>query len=645
MVQLENIGVAFRGEYLFRNLTWHIADGERVGLVGPNGAGKTTLFRVISGQLMPDEGRLTMTKGTTFGYLPQEEVTMEGRTLYEEALSALSGVVGLRAEQERIEKRLRIGGHDPDAVELLLKKYGDLQEEFEKRDGYSVKAEVESVLSGLGFRESDFARRTEEFSGGWQMRTALAKLLLEKPNVLLLDEPTNHLDLESMTWLEDYLESYEGTVVTVSHDRYFMDRVAGSTAELDSGKLTRFPMNYTAYLAEKERRRESLLAAQKHQKERIEQLEKFIERFKAKASKAAQARSKSKILQKMERIEIADTKRSFAFQFPPVPRCARRALELIDAGKSYGSAEVLSGVDLIVERDDRIAVVGVNGAGKSTLLRVLAGVEPLSSGERKLGGKVRIQYFSQRTSEMLSPDRTVLEEVQSVAPDRLTQDLRGLLGSFLFSGELVHKRVGVLSGGEKCRLALAKIMLIPANLLLLDEPTNHLDENGRAVFEEALAQYNGAFIIVSHDRYLVDRLARKVLRVKNMGIREYLGNYTDYLLKSKQEDEGVIEEPKTVSRRSQRAERKELKRRQAARRQKIYEKRKALKKVEVEIEDLEEKVRIIEETLSRSETYKDEERVKDLVYEDRELRERLELLYKKLEEALAQLENQKRSAP
>jgi len=643
MVQLENVGVAFRGEYLFRNLTWHLRDGERAGLVGPNGAGKTTLLRILSGLITPDEGTITMTKGTTFGYLPQEEVTMGGVTLYEEVLSARGGVVGLRDEQERIEAELLYAQDGSDEAAALLKRYGELQEEFERRDGYSLKAEVESVLFGLGFREGELKKRTEEFSGGWQMRIALAKLLLENPNVLLLDEPTNHLDLESMTWLEDYLDRYDGTIVTVSHDRYFMDRVAETTAELESGKLSMFPVNYTAYLEEKTRRFESLAVEQKHQQERIEQLERFIERFKAKASKAAQARSKKKALARIERIEMGQGGKALRFEFPAAPRCARRALELIGARKVYGQSEVLRDVDLIVEREDRIAVVGVNGAGKSTLLRILAGAEPLSSGERKSGVKVSLQYFSQRTAEMLSPEKTILEEVESVAPERTVQELRGLLGSFLFSGDDVNKRVRVLSGGEKCRLALAKSMLTPANVLLLDEPANHLDESGRAVFEDALGQYKGAFVIVSHDRYLVDRLARKILLVKDGSIKEYLGNYTDYLWKSSREGVEKRNGPETAPKRSQREERKEEKRREARMRQKAYEKKKAVRRVELEIESLEGRAREIEKTLSDPEIYRDGDRVKDLVYEDRELREKLGPLYEKLEAALAQLEDQERS--
>ncbi|MFQ5906361.1 MAG: ATP-binding cassette domain-containing protein, partial [bacterium] len=600
-----------------------------------NGAGKTTILRIICGQLAPEGGRVNLTRGTTFGYLPQEQVAVRGRTLVEEAMSALESVIRLREEQEKIEKALEKGFGDREDSARLLRKYGRLQEEFEKGDGYSVRTKVENVLSGLGFAKSDWDKMTEEFSGGWQMRIALARILLSRPNVLLLDEPTNHLDLESMTWLEDYLDSFEGTIVVVSHDRYFMDRIARSTAELEFGKLTRYPMSYTAYLVEKERRRESLVAARKHQQERIEQLERFIERFKAKASKASQARSRMKMLEKMERIELPQEAKSLSFQFPPAPRCARRALELVSVSKAYGKNPVFEDVNLLVERKDRIAVIGINGAGKSTLLRIMSGMESPSCGERKIGGKVNIQYFSQRTAEMLDLDRTVLEEVEATAPDRSVGSLRGLLGGFLFSGDDVFKKVRVLSGGEKCRLAIAKILLASSNLLLLDEPTNHLDQRGRDLLEQALAEYKGAFVLVTHDRYLIDRLVRKILLIENGSVKTYLGNYTDYLWKRR----GGEKKYEVRSRRDKkpaRAARKEQKRRQAVERQKAYEKKKATRAVEEEIETHEQRIVEIEKILSDPETYKNEEVVKDLVYEDRDLREKLGVLYEKLDKMISE---------
>ncbi len=633
MVKLEKIAIAFQGVDLFRDLTWHIGDTERVGLVGPNGAGKTTILRILSGEIKPDEGRLVASKWTTFGYLPQEEVTLRGRTVYEEALSALAGVVELREEQRRIEKILETSEQSEERSQALLEKYGRLQEEFEKRDGYSIREAVEAVLSGLGFRKEDLEKRTEELSGGWQMRVALARILLSEPNVLLLDEPTNHLDLESMTWLEEYLENFEGAVVVVSHDRYFMDRLADGIAELESGKLTKYQMSYTPYLAEKERRRASLAQAEKLQQQRAEQLKKFVERFGAKASKASQAKSKAKMLEKMDKIEVKRGPKSIHFKFPSPPRCARRALELRDVGKSYGPVGVLRHVNLIIERGDRIAVVGVNGAGKSTLLRILSGAEPPSEGERLLGEKASVQYFSQQTAEMLDLEKTVLEEVESAAPESAVENLRGLLGAFLFSGEDVHKRVKVLSGGEKCRLAIAKILLTPANLLLLDEPTNHLDQRGKDVFEEALAQYKGAFVLVTHDRYLVDRLAKKILLVRDGGIKIYLGNYTDYLYMSRDERDKK-EERRPGPRISLKQARKEEKRREAEARQKVYERKKKAEAVEQEIEACERRIAEVEKRLENPETYKEENAVKDLVYEDRDLREKLDRLYEKLETIL-----------
>lgn len=636
MVQLENIGVAFQGIYLFRNLTWHVADGERVGLIGPNGAGKTTILKVMCGQLTPDEGRANLTKGTRFGYLPQEEVAVRGRTLYQEVTSVFEGVANLREEQKQIEKALEGASSTPKDYSRLLEKYGHLQDEFEKRGGYERKAQAEAVLFGLGFSSDEWNRMTESFSGGWQMRIALAKILLSKPDILLLDEPTNHLDLESMTWLEDYLDSFEGTIVVVSHDRYFMDRITNKTVELESGKLTQYPTNYTGYLLDKAKRQERIQAALKHQEERIEQLERFIERFKAKASKAAQARSKMKILEKMKKIEHLPETRLMHFKFPPAPRCARRALELFGVSKTYDARKVFEDVEVLVERGDRIAVVGVNGAGKSTLLRIMSGTEAPSSGERKLGHNVIIRYFSQQTADMLDPRRTVLEEVESIAPDSPVQNLRRLLGAFLFFGDDVFKKVEVLSGGEKCRLAIAKILLTSVNLLILDEPTNHLDQRGKEVFEQALAEYTGAFVIVTHDRYLIDRLAKKVVLVRGGGVKTYLGNYTDYLWKLRQEEPKKYEVRSTKEKKTKKAGRKEERRREAIARQKVYEKKRKASPVEEEIEAVEARVAEIEAMLSQSDTYKNEQLIRELVYEDKELRERLELLYEKLEAILSE---------
>jgi ATP-binding cassette subfamily F protein 3 len=640
VVQLESIGVAFLGKYLFRNLTLHISDGDRVGLVGPNGAGKTTLLRVICSHLTPDEGKINLTKGTEFGYLPQEEVAVRGRTLYDEALSALGSVIKLRDEQTEIEKALDSGTLAADESHRLLKRYGELQEEFERKDGYSIRARTESILDGLGFKKDEWNKMSEDFSGGWQMRIALAKILLSNPDVLLFDEPTNHLDLESMTWLEEYLDSFSGTIVVVSHDRYFMDRIARKTVELELGKLTPYNMNYSAYLEDKEKREANLFEAQRRQQERIEQLEKFIRRYKVQAAKVAQAKSREKVLEKMERIDVLPTPKSMHFRFPPAPRCARRALALSGVSKSYGTNRVLENVNFTVERGDRIAVAGVNGAGKSTLLKMIAGVEPPTTGERVVGEKVAIQYFSQQTADMLDLDRTVLEEVESAAPDALQQELRGLLGAFLFSGDDVFKKVRVLSGGEKCRLAIAKTLLTPSNVLILDEPTNHLDQRGRDVFEKALADYKGAFVLVTHDRYLIDRLAKKVILVKGGGIREYLGNYTDYLWMAK-EDRPVEKKARPEEKKEpDKPSRKDEKRKEALERQKAYEKKMTARAVEDKIEAVEARVTEIENTLSDAGVYKDEKRVKELVYEDRDLREKLEGLYKKLEAVWARQEHE-----
>jgi len=535
VVQIENVAVSFAGKPLFRNVNWRIGDEDRVGLVGPNGCGKTTLLRLIRGDVHPDEGTISASRKTTYGYLPQEELTLRGRTLFDEAVSVfgrLSVIETRMRELEHLMAEIPPEGPEHDRV---MREYSELHHEFEAKDGFTIDSRVAEVLSGLGFAVSDHGRMTEEFSGGWQMRIALAKLLLKQPNVLLLDEPTNHLDLESIIWLEEYLRSYPGAVVLVSHDRTFLDKVVGRISEVWSDGLVDYYGGYSAYREQREKRRETLLSTRNQQEKRIAQIQRFIDKHRADKFQAAMVQSRIRMLEKIELVEVPRDRKGIHFEFPQPPRAASVPMSVRGLSKRYGDTVVFDGIDFDVSRGDRVAVVGVNGAGKSTLLNVMAGRASHQGGEVKLGNNVTIEYFGQDPGQTLNKSRTILAELESVAPNDMRPRLRNLLGAFLFSGDDVEKRVGVLSGGEKSRLAIAKMLLRPANLLLLDEPTNHLDVSAREVLEDALAQYTGTVCLVSHDRAFMDRLATKVLEIDRGRLRLFHGNYSDYLYAKERE--------------------------------------------------------------------------------------------------------------
>lgn len=550
VLSLNQITLSFGDRVLFRDLRWTLGDGERVALVGPNGAGKTTLVRVALGELDPDEGQVSRSRYVRTGYLPQEEVPLAGDTALETALGAFE--VAIEAEREQQELRERMTelpeGH-PD-LKPLLRRLGDLQHLFEHADGYQMRSEAERVLQGLGLSPAQIHGPLTALSGGWRMRAALARLLLARPTHLFLDEPTNHLDLPSLAWLEQYLGEFSGTVVVISHDRIFLDRTVRQVYALEDAKLEGYAGNYSYYETERERRREALRAAQANQARRVEQLERFIERFRAKNTKARQVKSKEKLLARMERIEVKAEKRTIRFRFAPAPPVGRVVIEVSGIEKSYGrpgragagvgdrdpegessaaTTQVFRGLDLKIERGEKIALVGPNGAGKSTLLRILGGSEPFQRGERMLNERAKVAIFAQHTTEGLNLEHTVLEEVAAVGPRETPERLRGLLGSFLFRGDDVFKLVRVLSGGEKARLAIAKTLLQPVNFLLLDEPTNHLDMAGKAVLLDALEHYDGTLVLVTHDRHVIDRVAGRVIEVSIGGaVRDFPGNFTYY---------------------------------------------------------------------------------------------------------------------
>jgi ATP-binding cassette, subfamily F, member 3 len=525
VISLDAVSKGYGGQELLRGMSWRIGRGERIGLVGPNGAGKTTLCRILAGVEEPDAGRVHQDTGVTVGYLPQEVTGGEDRTVLAEALSGFDEVWRLEAQLESLAARMA----GPDAPEGLTDTYGEVQHRFEALGGYRLEAEAKIILDGLGFAAEAIHRPLAEFSGGWRMRAALARLLLLRPDLLLLDEPTNHLDLESLAWLENFLAAYEGTVVIVSHDRYFLNRMVTAIADLAGGGVTLYHGDYDHFLVEREARQALLEAQARNQAKRVAEIERFIERFRYKASKARQVQSRVKMLDRMERIETEAAARRIHFSFPQPPRTGRLVGRLTGVHKAYGDNVVYAGMDFQVERGDRVALVGVNGAGKSTLLKILAGALEFDSGERLLGSHVEVQYYAQHQLDALDPSRTVLEELEHAAPEAQISRLRTILGSFLFSGDAVEKKVAVLSGGEKARLALAKMLARPAALLCMDEPTNHLDLASKEVLEEALGGFTGTIVFISHDRYFINRIATQVVEVARGQLTTYLGTYDDYL--------------------------------------------------------------------------------------------------------------------
>ncbi len=527
MIQLADAAKHFGGRTLFQNADLLIPDRARLGLVGKNGSGKTTLLRILAGQETLDEGKVVQSKDLTVGYLPQEGLQFAGRTLLEECRSVFAGLMEVERELLAIEGQLE---HTDDLS--LFERYAELQHQFQVGGGPSLEARIATILAGLAFTADDQQRPCEDFSGGWQMRIALAKLLLMEPQVLLLDEPTNHLDLETRNWLEDYLGRYPHACLLVSHDRYFLDAVVERIVDVAQGKVTVYTGNYTSFLRQKEERLAQVRAAYANQKERREQLEVFINRFRYTATKAAQVQSRIKELERMPEIEIPPDEDTIHFSFPQPKPSGRRVLELRRLSKSYGAKHVFENLDLVLERGDRIGLIGQNGAGKSTLLRLLAGAEPFGGGERIVGHQVTLDFFAQDQYKVLDPERRILDDLTDVSPALMVPQLRNLLGSFLFHGDDVYKRIGVLSGGERNRYALARMLLQPSNCLLLDEPTNHLDLQAKEVLLEALQKYTGTVIFVSHDRAFIDGLATKIVHVTPRetggGVEVYPGNYEEY---------------------------------------------------------------------------------------------------------------------
>lgn len=638
MVQITNLCKDFAARSIFTNISWRIGKNDRVGLVGENGTGKSTLLKIIAGLVEPTSGTIRMAKGSTVGYLPQEGIAVAGRTLFAEVMSALEDLHEIEREMQEITAALEISSRDVDH-DSLVERYGSLEEEFRSKGGYTWEAMVGTVLRGLGFDPADWDKECGTFSGGWQMRIALAKLLLRKPKLLLLDEPTNHLDIDARNWLESYLCEYPYAVVLVSHDRFFMDQVCRRVTEVWNWTLTDYACSYSRYLEERDERVARLRETKRRQDEEIARMEDFITRFRYKADKAALVQSRIKQLEKIERIVLPPERKRVRFVFPDPPRSARVVMELKKITKAYGDLVVLDGVGLTVEKGERISLVGQNGAGKSTLMRVLAG-DSFQSGERMVGTNVVIDYFAQDQVSALNHERTVYEEILADAPYERVPVLRDLLGAFLFSGDDIHKKVRVLSGGEKNRLALAKMLLRPSNLLLLDEPTNHLDLFTKDVLLAALQSFAGTLVFVSHDRYFINALATRTVAVGGGGILSYPGNYEDYLAKSGVESaelgeakEGVIPPSQSVTsgkaspKQERLLSREEDKRRQREERARL----KRLSELETLIEVSESELATLEQAMGEPDYFSDACRAREGAREHEDLTSRIASLYQEWE--------------
>ena len=534
MLQLISAGKRFGPKLLFEDANWLITPNERTGLVGGNGTGKSTLLKVLAGVESLDYGQITRVKGMTIGHLPQDGLALSGRTVFEECLSVFDHLHALEREAEEITHTMSTADPKSKEYAVAADRYSEIADQLHVHDIYTLDAQVGAVLGGLGFSKEDWNRRTEEFSGGWQMRIALAKLLLQKPSLLLLDEPTNHLDLESRNWLETYLHDYPNAFILISHDRYFLDVAVNKTVEIWNRRMHIYHGNYEKYVTQKEERRTQLLAAYKNQRDRIEALEAFINRFRYQATKAKQVQSRIKELEKIERIEIPQEEETIHFTIPQPPASGRTVIEAQNLTKVYptpdgGEKLILDNLNFTIERGDRIALVGVNGAGKSTLIRLLSGQEEPTSGTVRLGHNALVDFFAQDQYKVLDPNAVMLDDIAGAAPKVPVVELRSLLGCFMFSGDDVFKKLGVLSGGERNRYAMAKMLVSPSNMLLLDEPTNHLDLRAKDVLLDAIRNFTGTVLFVSHDRYFIDGLATRVFEVEDRRVHIYPGNYEDYL--------------------------------------------------------------------------------------------------------------------
>ena len=634
MILLSNISLQFGGKYLYKDLNFKINAGDRFSLVGANGTGKSSLLKIISGEIQPETGKIFKQKNISIGYLPQENVTHKGEKLLDEVTKALTGIITLRNKEEELSDSLSQTTLTEEEKLDYISQLGEVHHRLEELDSYSADAKVQKILTGLGFTENDFYRLTDEFSGGWQMRIALAKILVSQNDILLLDEPTNHLDLDSLEWLIDFLKSYKGALFIVSHDTHFVDEITNKTLEIYLGKFNTFKGNYAAYMQYKEERDKLLAEQYEQQQKKIKETERFIERFRYKATKAKQVQSRIKQLEKIELVSLPEETGKIKINFPEAPSSGKINIELINVSKSFNENNVFTNLNFEVARGDKIAFVGPNGAGKSTLAKILAGKTEIDSGERKIGHNTVISYFSQDIADTLNPELDLVETLEEIAPDKNPVYLRNLLGSFLFSGDDVFKKAGVLSGGEKNRVALAKIFLAQSNLIILDEPTNHLDYSSKMVLQKALYNFSGSLILVSHDIDFLRPIVNKVSYIRK-GKLNLFPDGIDYFLTKRQE---LQEDEQTVKRNikdSVNVSRKDQKRIEAELRQRKYEATKdhikKIKMFETKIEELENKKKELEAELLNTDLYHNPELMRDKNTEFNKVKKELEDLIKEWE--------------
>lgn len=611
MIAINNLTFEIGARALYDEANWHIKPGEKIGLIGANGTGKTTLLKIIVGDYTPTSGTISMAKDLTIGYLNQDLLSYSSdKNILHVAMEAFERQNQLHDEIENILKKL-----ETDYTEDLLHKLSDKQHEFEALDGYNIEYKAHEILAGLGFTEADTHRKLSEFSGGWRMRVMLAKILLQAPDILLLDEPTNHLDLPSIQWLEDYLKAFEGAIVIVSHDRWFLDKVINRTVESRKGKLTVYAGNYTFYLEEKALREEIQRGEFKNQQSKIRQEERLIERFRAKASKAKMAQSRIKMLDKMERVDdVDDDNPSVNFSFRFSKQSGRHVVTLEHITKKYPTIDIVTNAEAIIEKGDKIALIGANGKGKSTLLRIIAGADHDFTGKAETGHNVSQTFFAQHQLEALHLENTALQELQSFAPKHTETELRTILGSFLFTGDDVFKKIKVLSGGEKSRVALAKALTADANFLVLDEPTNHLDMQSVNILIQALQQYEGTLIVVSHDRYFLDNVANKIWFIEDQKIKQYPGNYREYdEWSAKRKVENKNSTPPPPPKKEEKKESAPVKTQPSENKhQQLKKLNQDLSKMEDQIATLEKEVKLLEVQLADEKLYNDVAKMKEI---------------------------------
>ncbi len=638
MLHLNQIEMQFGGRLLFGSVSMHIRKKDRAALIGANGTGKSTLLKIIHNDLIPTGGQVIHSRHLRIGYLPQEGLSASGQTLIEEATSAFRTLRRIEQRLAEIHDTLRETDPASEACADLIDEQGELMHQMELYDAFTVESKTALVLNGLGFRNDDFDRPCEEFSGGWQMRIALAKLLLQNPDLLLLDEPTNHLDIETIEWFENYLINYDGSVLMVSHDRVFINRICRRILELDHQTLTEYIGTYEEYEESKILNEEKLLAEYERQQDEIKRVRVFIDRFRYKATKARQVQSRVKMLEKMEHLQLPeDDPKSVNFRFPQPPASGRIVVEAEDVAKTYDRLQVFSSANMRLERGDKAALIGVNGAGKSTLVRLLSGIDAPTAGTVKWGHNVTVEYYAQQQAEKLNEANTVYDELASCAQGQTPLMLRTILGAFLFSGDDINKKVRVLSGGEKSRLAFAKMLLNPVNFIILDEPTNHIDVQTKEILQGALADYEGTLLIVSHDRSFLDNLVRKVYELKNGQLRLFLGNYSDYHEKKMSEApftgpeiiDDNLSSSKIHAKEQYRKTREEQKRHAAEQRRK----ERTIKSIEDRLEETEKRKTEFELQLADPELYKDTERSIAVQKEYKATMQLLEALYRDWEMA------------